>query len=171
MSIVDLFGQPQEDISVEPIPLGGVSSCTRQGRYAEFMVCAFLTKLGYDVLHVDAAGFDLILDYEGESYRVDVKSSDNVYQGKRRVTCMWHTRKNTKVRRIVGGYDVAVSGQQRNLTPHDADLLALFQERFETVVFYAVLRPLRFVSLPASQVQASGYGETSLKAAIKALGG
>jgi hypothetical protein len=66
----DLFGleilEDEEDIDAE------VVKPWRQSRYAEFMVCSFLTKMGHHAIHVDTHGFDIVLDYEGSSYRIDV---------------------------------------------------------------------------------------------------
>jgi len=55
----DLFGQAAiDEPGREANPLRtGQSKESRDGRYAEFMVCALLTRQGHNVVHVDMAGF------------------------------------------------------------------------------------------------------------------
>ena len=129
------------------------------GRYAEFMVCAYLSKLGHTVHHIDAVGFDLILEYENVSYRVDVKSSKQTYIGPRKEMAVWNTNKSHWVQGAANKY-------QRWMTPADCDMLALFHSTFNTVVYYPVVKPIHDVRLPLSQVRNSDYGEASLRAAI-----
>jgi hypothetical protein len=88
MVVCDLFGKVADEPSVSPKP--GQSEATIKGRYAEFMVCAYLARLGHNVIHVDATGFDLILEYEGHSYRLDVKSTSGAYMGLRKQSVLWH---------------------------------------------------------------------------------
>jgi len=146
--VVDLFGHalPQESSRRN-------SERVSKGRYAEFMVCAYLSRMGHHVIHVDTIGFDLVLVYEGQSYRVQVKSSKSVETN----SCQWHS--------ITPG-NVA---NKRWFGPRDADLIACYHSVFDTVVFVPVLEPLCQVRLPLNQVRAAGIGEASLAAAVKKL--
>jgi hypothetical protein len=93
---------------------------SRLGRYAEFMVCAELTKLGYYVLHVDAPGFDIILSIDGASWRVQVKSTSLVREG----FCRWNLKRHTASN---GG---RVLRKNIPITRAEADILALFHHQF-----------------------------------------
>jgi hypothetical protein len=108
---------------------------SRLGRYAEFMVCAELTKLGYDVLHVDAAGFDIILSVDGASWRVQVKSTSVVREG----YCEWKAVRHAGSTNGKKGMTRPTSA----ITRREADILALFHHQFGTVVFMPVGNQLR----------------------------
>jgi hypothetical protein len=156
--VKDLFGNivdvsSSAEVEAEKFP--------RLPRYAEFMVCAFLTKMGHYCVHVDTIGFDIILDYEGRSYRVDVKSTSDYHQGGLKERCTWELAKQ---RSIGGGRYV-----NRLLTSDEVDLLALYHLGFDTVIFVPVLRPMRRISLPASQVRLAGDGGSSLPVAVQQL--
>jgi hypothetical protein len=58
------------------------------------------------------------------------------------------------------------SRDRRLLLPDDCDILALFHNSFATVVYYPVVKPLKQIRLPLSQIRNSDYGEASLKAAV-----
>ena len=160
---LDLFGREQSrEKPSDVVPISRLSASTLLGRYAEFMVCAYLTKLGHNVLHVDASGFDLILEYDGCSYRVDVKSTDNIYRGPFKESAKWACTK---------GYWIEgeVAKTRRAITPNDTDLMALFHRSFDSVVFYPVIKAIHEVRLPLSFVRNSGAGKESLEVAIKKL--
>jgi hypothetical protein len=161
---LDLFGQASQ--TREPFTsTNGISQNTLTGRYAEFMVCAYLTRMGRNVMHVDAPGYDLILDYEHRNYRIDVKASSVVRCGVRNARCIWTVGKSAK----------HINGRQRNgetlpITRDDADLLALFHLEFESVVFYPIIRPLcGTLTIPLAIVKASGDGQASLDMAMTRL--
>jgi hypothetical protein len=158
-AIVDLFGEVGEAPDMHAKPL---ADCNMQGRFAEFMVCAYLTKLGHNVIHVDANGFDLIVEYQGASYRVDVKSTMNVYIGKRKELVIWKVGK---------GYWAGGETQKRTrpVSPLDCDMLALFHSVFETVVFIPVVEQVQEIRLPLSQVRNSDLGAGSFVASIAAI--
>ena len=171
----DLFGQPtvndEQNQQIESeLPLGHtLSESLRSGRYAEFMVCAFLSEMGHQAFHVNAAGFDLILEYQGFSYRVEVKSSNFALKGPHKERVVW------KVGRGIN-YD-PVKGQlnrnkrtRRPLIATDVELLALFYRPLDTVVFYPVMKPISHVLLPLSFVRNAGRGEATLGPAIKKIG-
>jgi hypothetical protein len=136
-----------------------------RGRYAEFQVCANLTKLGYYVVHVDAAGFDLLLDYEDQTYRVEVKSGSRSYEGSFKQRIQWRVARRGRM----GSENHFRYRQRRPITPVDTDLLALFCRIYETTVFYPVLGPINAVRLPTSFVRNSGDGQKSLSSAILKL--
>jgi hypothetical protein len=156
----DLFGEATED-ETRIAAKGQQSESTLVGRYAEFMVCAYLSRLGYNVHHVDAAGFDLILEHSSGSYRIDVKSSTQTYIGPRKEMAVWTVPKSHWIQG-------KAKKNYRWMTPDDCDILALFHRTFETVVYYPVVKPIHDVRLPISQVRNNDYGEASLKAAIVA---
>jgi len=155
----DLFGEPTKQVDTRIAAKAQQSESTLLGRYAEFMVCAYLSKLGHTVHHVDAAGFDLILEYENVSYRIDVKSTSHTYIGPRKEMAFWNLHKNYRI-------EQGERRTRRMLLPNDCDMLALFHNSFSTVVYYPVTKPLKQVRLPLSQVRNSDYGEASLKAAV-----
>jgi PD-(D/E)XK endonuclease len=153
----DLFGFEVDQ--VEPLELrNGTSNESQQGRYAEFMVCAYLTKLGYFVIHVDARGFDLVLEAEGQSFRVQVKSTSRVYAGPFKQVVEWrlsrHVRNEDRTRHT------------RIISPFDADIAALFFCPTETVHYIPILKSKRGTRVPISFMRNCGMGETSLKNAI-----
>lgn len=157
--VTDLFGNEtnqDEDNEIKPLKDGS----SRQGRYAEFMVCAYLTKMGHHVVHVDTIGFDIILAYEGRSYRIDVKSTNSYIIGKEKERCEWgFTRWKYINKRYVG----------QPITPSDTDILALYHLAFDTVVFIPVLGPVYHIRVPASQVRSAGNGQESLVITIQQL--
>ena len=161
--VSDLFGETPK-VQTRIAAKSQHSESTLVGRYAEFMVCAYLSKLGHMVHHVDAAGFDLILEYENASYRIDVKSSNQTYIGPRKEMAVWRVPKSHWVQG-------AAKKNYRWMTPQDCDILALFHSTFATVVYYPVIKPIHDVRLPLSQVRNDDYGEASLRAAIVAKGG
>jgi hypothetical protein len=162
---LDLFGQATIAKREPFVSNNGISQDTLTGRYAEFMVCAYLTRMGYNVMHVDAAGYDLILDCEHRNYRIDVKASSVIRCGVRNARCKWTVGKSAK----------HINGQQRNgktrpITRQDADLLALFHLEFESVVFYPIIKPLcGTLTIPLAIVKASGNGQASLGTAMERL--
>lgn len=163
----DLFGEPTKQADTRIAAKAQQSESTLLGRYAEFMVCAYLSRLGHTVHHVDAAGFDLILEYENASYRIDVKSTSHTYIGPRKEMAFWNVHKNYRIE--LGTEHGTEQGKRRNrrmLLPDDCDMLALFHNSFSTVVYYPVTKPLKQVRLPLSQVRNTDYGEASLKAAV-----
>jgi len=60
--------------------------------------------------------------------------------------------------------------RRRPITPDDCDMLALFHNVFETVVYYPVTKPIMRLNLPLSQVRNADYGAASLAAAVVAKG-
>jgi hypothetical protein len=161
MVVRNLFGEATD----EPLPVvRRQSGSTIQGRYAEFMVCAYLARLGHNVIHVDATGFDLILEYEARSYRLDVKSTSGAYMGLRKQSVLWHLKKSHWIQG-------ETAKRQRPMTPDDCDIVALFHTVFDTVVYYPITKPLNKVYLPLSQVRNSDYGAASLAAAVIAKTG
>jgi len=161
MVVCDLFGKALDKPSLVPKP--GQSDATIKGRYAEFMVCAYLARLGHNVIHVDATGFDLILEYEGRSYRLDVKSTSRAYMGAYKQSVLWHLVK-------AQWREGEAAKRRRPVTPDDCDMLALFHNVFETVVYYPVTKPIMQINLPLSQVRNTDYGAASLAAAAVAKG-
>lgn len=163
--IVDLFGHAvadDDDIDIsEQSPTYNASSL--EGRYAEFMVCAYLTRIGLNVIHVDSVGFDLIINYEGVSYRVDVKSTSRSQRGPFKETVIWNTIKATWIE----GH--TTKKLRRKLRPSDADLLALFFRPLETVIFYPIIKPIGGVKMPLSAVRNAGDGRSTLRMAIEKL--
>jgi hypothetical protein len=160
--VKDLFGNL---VDVEVVSGITQEKFPRLPRCAEFMVCAYLTKLGYYCVHVDTIGFDIILDYEGHSYRVDVKATSNYQRGPRKESCEWSFAKSN--------YKPSSGGRERYssrpIRPDEVDLLALYHLEFDSVVFVPVLRPMHRMALPAGQVRAAGNGEASLSTAIQQL--
>lgn len=126
------------------------------GRYVEFLVCAELTKLGYFVTHCDAPGFDILLVADGKPFRVQVKSSHKVEDGR----CIWRTR-----------VTMTGTGKQRikrPLTKADADIVALYHCQFDRMIFAPISKcSTGIVDLPISQVRAADTMKT-LQAALKA---
>jgi hypothetical protein len=162
---LDLFGQAASPMREPFTSKNGISQNTLTGRYAEFMVCAYLTRMGFNVMHVDAPGYDLILDYEHRNYRIDVKASSVIRCGVRKARCIWTVGKSRK----------HINGQQRNgktlpITRQDADLLALYHLEFDTVAFYPILKPLfGTLTIPLAVIKASGDGQASLGTAMERL--
>ena len=128
------FGAPQSSLFDDEEQQSCVDDTERTdsqlGRYAEFMVCAELTKLGYYVVHVDAPGFDLILSTDTMSVRVQVKSTSSVNQGYCRWNCVTHAEAGNGGKRKVR--------KSRRLSRADTDLVALFHHVFGTTVFMLV---------------------------------
>ena len=155
-NVVDLFGNLPEEIFKEDEQ----SDLYRIGRYAEFMVCAQLTKAGYDVFHVDTVGFDLILKHPQGTFTIQVKSSRQTQNGKGQKV-LWKT--------------VARSGSAngkryaRPLTRADAHLLALHSTEYETTIVLPITNnmPSQF-AFSISQVEHASIDQT-LKAAIAYL--
>lgn len=162
--IVDLFGHETEadDEIEESARAGSLSTTTLQGRYAEFMICAYLTRMGLNVLHVDATGFDLILEFDGASYRIDVKSTGRSIQGPFKQSVQWRALKSY-------WSEGETTKRRRKIGPNDADLLALFYTPLGTVVFYPVVKPIDKVRLPMTVVRNAGKGENTLHLAIAKL--
>jgi hypothetical protein len=157
---LDLFGQAIS--KREPfISRNGISQNTLTGRYAEFMVCAYLTRMGYNVMHVDAQGYDVILEHEHRSYRIDVKATANMQCGPRASIASW--RIHNKVWRNNSKVD-------RPVTPQDTDLLALFHLELNVVLFYPVVEAVKgSLQFPLGVLRNSGDGQASLEAAIKII--
>jgi hypothetical protein len=135
------------------------------GRYAEFMVCALLTKLGYWVMHLDAPGFDLILRGEDTSLRVQVRSTSSNEGG----YCFWplHTGEYRPVETRKNG---AGRLKRRILNCSDTDLLALFHHEFGTTIFMSIADVrVGEVKFPISQV-CDVNAKESLERALERLG-
>lgn len=179
-AVQDLFGNKSEpEREPEPGADEAFLDSSRLGRYAEFMVCAELTRLGYRVIHVDAPGFDLIVSIEDRSLRVQVKSTTAIRHppppqpGRGRPPrsqpfAEWHCQLHNVPSN--GGRRKARTA--KNVSSVDADVLALFHHKFGTMFFlglppgFAVPRNVR---LPLSQVRV-GQSEASFKAALVKLG-
>lgn len=147
--IVDLFGNSiiEDEISEEQL------SDTLIGRYAEFMVCAQITKAGYNVTHVDGTGFDLIITLDEGTFTIQVRSTRRVVEGK----CTWSLTKNQEAGK--GGRNTKRG--TRALTSADADLLALFHHRFETTVIIPLRKEMStYIALPLNQVENASIEET-----------
>jgi len=155
----DLFGGTAEN---EQQQTDGVefSATVLQGRYAEFMVCAYLTQMGHVAHHLDVTGFDVILEYEGLTIRVQVKSTTRVTHGPFKSSVRWDVGRGS---RYGGGHKKHPS---KGLLPRDADIAALFYAPLQAVVFYPILKCLHSITLPLSFVRNSKRGEVSLGAAI-----
>lgn len=126
MSIVhNLFGEEEHTLAPPSEFSSALTETMRLGRMAEFLVCVELTRLGYFVTHVDAPGFDLVLCVNDASFRVQVKSSTQIRNGR----CRWVLH----VGRYINGVD-----QKRAITRASADLLALYHHEFSTIVFVPV---------------------------------
>jgi hypothetical protein len=151
---------------------------SRLGRYAEFMVCAELTKLGYHALHVDAPGFDIIASCNEASVRVQVKSTSRVAQpppphaGRGRPPrsgeyCEWNCKTHEGA---TNGKKMLRRGQ-RTLDRRDADVLALYHHRFNTITFLPItaLNGSGKVILPLAQVK-QNHSKQSLEYALKSIG-
>ncbi|HEY2243480.1 MAG TPA: hypothetical protein VGH47_04550 [Xanthobacteraceae bacterium] len=150
----DLFGQvalkqTEQLNGFDQRPLNGF---TKDGRYAEFIVCAYLTRMGYHATHVDTQGFDILLRHETRSYRIDVKSTSHVRRGTFKERAVWNIVNHTRPE----------PGRQRvhvRKGPLDADLLALFFRPLETVVFRAVDEEMKLrLLLPLALVRNSHDG-------------
>ena len=143
ISLVDeqgnLFG---EDTSVSE-----ESNLSRKqlGRYAEFMVCAELSKLGYSVWHCDAPGFDAVLVTEDRSFRIQVRATTNIDNG----YCSWMCRKG------YGNRDESGFLKTRSLNRTDTDLIGLYHLIFGTLIFVTTdeLPAGGSLKLPVSQVR------------------
>lgn len=151
--LLDLFGDNEDDAPQEEEPSS--ADYARLGRYAEFMVCAELTKLGYYVVHVDAPGFDLILSANSRTFRVQVKSSSTTIDGRRR----WRCRIAVEHRRA-SGY------RKRPITKEDADLLALFDHATGKTIFVPVQGNVGQITIPLSQVASVDTQATLLAALV-----
>jgi hypothetical protein len=130
------------------------------GKYAEFMVCAYLTKLGYRVLHIDTIGYDILLEYEGRNFKIDVKITNSSYIGKRKETVYWHVGKHNRIQ----GKTV----ERRKAMPYDCDIFALFYLGLDAVGYVPVTKPTKEIAIPISQLRSDPQGELSLKAALAA---
>jgi len=146
-NVFDLF---PEETSTET---EGELTTSQLGRYAEFMVCAELTKLGYYVQHCDAPGFDVILVVEKRSLRVQVKSTSSVKEGR----CYWTCSKCRYSDR-----DMNNRGR-RAIDKSDADLIALYHHVFGTTI-YILPEDIRTatggICLPVTQVREHGDSES-----------
>lgn len=154
----DLFGyQPEREAEIE-----ANGHYNLAGRYAEFMVCAFLTRMGYAVTHVNAKGFDIILETEERSYRVDVKSTATVTDSGK---AAWTVGKDYWLHKPEPGKNK----RRAPVSPKETDILALFHRLTETVVFVPVVIPLTRVMLPMTGVRNAGDGQASLEHALRKL--
>jgi hypothetical protein len=158
---------------------GDFVDSSRLGRYAEFIVCAELTRLGYHALHVDAPGFDIILTVEDRSLRVQVKSTATIKHpvshakiytkrmpSKQQAVAVWNCKRHTQASN--GGNRTDRS--PKRLTICDADVVALFHHKFKTVIFFpiqSVPASGRF-ELPLTQIKHDA-AEESLKATLDCL--
>jgi hypothetical protein len=158
---LDLFGQAPAPRKLF-ISKNGIAESTLIGRYAEFMVCAYLTRMGYNVMHVDAAGYDLMIECHNRPYRIDVKATSVM-----RAPVCWKVRKKVS---LPGRFKINGDGRRdRPVVRDDCDMLALFHLEFNTVVFYPVLAPVTVVTVPLAFVKNSGDGQASLEIAIQKL--
>jgi hypothetical protein len=167
-----LFPDVEQDCTDDQLD-GDFLDSSRLGRYAEFMVCAELTRLGYHAIHVDAPGFDIILSIDGRSLRVQVKSTTTIKQpplpqGRGRPPrsqayavwqCTRHQYSSNGGLNRRGG---------KTLTLSDTDIIALFHHKFETIVFFAVQDIKDKMMLPISQLETS-VSEQSLNAVLTKL--
>lgn len=125
-----ITSSPPPKISPEISEVAPARQRARLGRYAEFMVCAELTKRGYYVTHCDAPGFDLILIVGEKTLRVQVRSTSNItVKGD---CCVWMCRKG------FGSRNADNFLRSRPINRSDADLLALYHHVFATTVFVGV---------------------------------
>jgi len=165
LEIPDLFGYAPE---IEP-ENGDQHSFEKISRYSEFLICAWLSRMGHGVIHENAAGYDIVLHYNntGRPWLVDVKSSAQIddRSSKRSSYVLWRVSKNTT--KTING--VRRSGRGRHLDEADCDILALFYRPLETVFFHPVLEPLHTIRLPVAVMRTSGDGKGSLDAAISKL--
>ena len=168
---------PDDEQQETPIDQAFVDS-SRLGRYAEFMVCAELTRLGYHVIHVDAPGFDIIMAVDGVSLRVQVKSTNTIVAPLVRKPgggrppngshmCRWGTMTHDSSSN--GGRNA--NRKVRPLCKTDADLLALYHHQFGTTVILPLdaLNKSGYVALPVSQVKDHDT-KSSLAHALEKLG-
>ena len=156
----DLFGIVPHKTPETITPRSRQSESTLQGRYAEFMVCAYLTKLSYDVLHIDTQGYDLLLNCGGHNLRLDVKSTNRERHGTRTDIAVWSVAK---------GHWTGTNAlkKRRPLTVDDCDILALFFTPWDSVAFLPVTKTFAdLVRVPLSQLRSDPCGERSLKWAI-----
>ena len=158
------FAKPQSSLFEDDAAIDNEDNelCSSQlGRYAEFMVCAELTKLGYYVVHVDAPGFDLILSANDMSLRVQVKSSTVVTDGYCRWNCHKHQQASNGGRQSKRGLG--------RLTRADADLVALFHHQFQSIVFVPINEARTIMKFSVSQVRGHEAIESLERALAKLL--
>lgn len=147
--IIDLFGDCVDDIQDSQDEL----SSSLLGRYAEFMVCAQITKSGYRVTHVDGVGFDLILTVEEGSFTIQVKSTSVIVDGK----CRWNLTKHIEA----GNGGRNKERKPGRLSIRDADMLALFHHSFGTTVIMPMrLHMPTYIALPVSQIQQANIDDS-----------
>ena len=141
----DLFG-------VEDRPDEDNISTKKLGRYAEFLICAELSKLGYDVWHCDAPGFDVIFVTEERSLRIQVRSTTHIENGH----CMWMLRKG------YGNRDKTNYIKTRPIDRRDADLIALHHLVLGTTVLIGIddISAGGAIRLPISQVRNHDLSES-----------
>jgi hypothetical protein len=151
----------ESDVVLEGAASDEAANRKRLGRYAEFMVCAELTKLGYDVWHCDAPGFDVVLVDGDRSLRIQVRATNNVDKG----YCSWMCRKG------YGSRDENNFLKSRVLNRRDADLVALYHLGFGSLIFITTdeLPAGGGVKFPVGQVREHDCS-TSLQRALDRLG-
>ncbi|TWH01806.1 hypothetical protein L614_002000000400 [Ochrobactrum sp. J50] len=132
---------------------------SRLGRYAEFLVCADITKNGYHAIHSDTSGFDVLMIAGHKTYRIQVKSSSII----RRQRAEWRCRISVDRR---GGN----ASRKREVDRRDADILALFHNDLETIVYLPVLPGCGHVKLPVRYLKEAKTIET-LQSAISVMDG
>lgn len=168
---------PDEDDDVSD-DVGEFIDSSRLGRYAEFMVCAELTRLGHHALHVDAPGFDIILTVDDRSLRVQVKSTTTIKQpplpniggkGGRPPRTQAYATWNCSRHAYASNGGTKPRGTKQ-LTSNDTDVVALYHHTFGTTIFMPVqaLTGTGRMVLPLSQVQ-QNHADESLKATLAKL--
>ena len=140
------FNQQTEMFNDEKLVSDTELNTKQLGRYAEFLVCAELSKLGYYVWHCDAPGFDIILVVDEQSLRVQVRATNFIENG----YCVWNCRKSD------GNRDKNNFCRSRAMDRRDTDLIALHHLIFGTTIFVSVdeISQGGSLRLPVSQIRA-----------------
>jgi hypothetical protein len=161
--IPDLFGFAQAKRIEKIKPVVGTSESTFIGRYAEFMVCAYLSKAGHNVFHIDTNGYDLIVEYQGSTFRVDVKGTTQSHSGPFKEMAYWSIHKSYWIEGMV-------RRSRRSISDRDCDMLALFYLPLDAVAFVALgAKEKASVRVPLAQLRADPYGIESFKNVVERL--
>jgi hypothetical protein len=158
--VPDLFGYVPPPSPIDIPVKQSQSQSTLTGRVAEFMVCAYLTELGYEVVHIDTIGYDVILHCPGHSFKIDVKSTTHVHIGPRKQTVFCYLKKAYWL-------EGRASRTRRKLLPSDCDLVAIYYTPLKAVAYVPIIGPTKNVNIPLAQFRSDPLGETSLLAAIE----
>lgn len=150
---------------------------SRLGRYAEFIVCAEITRLSYHAIHVDAPGFDVILCINGSSLRVQVKSTARIKRPPIRRTgtqgpsprfselAIWSCHKHTNASNG-GSKDRGI----QPITKADADMIALYHHTLKTTVFMPISAVGNGkIALPIAQLKDPDVTARSLESTLRQL--